>query len=40
VTGFTEGDMGTAAALAWVTVAFVNVLVFFFLRALSKAETP
>jgi multiple sugar transport system permease protein len=40
VTGFTEGDMSTAAALAWVTVAFVNVLVFFFLRALSKAETP
>src|ERR1700716_2313320 len=39
VTGFTEGDMGTAAALAWVTVAFVNVLVFFFLRALSKAES-
>ncbi len=38
VTGFTEGDMGSAAALAWVTVAFVNVLVFFFLRALSKAE--
>ncbi len=39
VTGFTEGDMGAAAALAWVTVAFVNVLVFFFLRALSKAES-
>lgn len=38
VTGFTEGDMGSAAALAWVTVAFVNVLVFLFLRALSKAE--
>jgi multiple sugar transport system permease protein len=39
VTGFTEGDMGSAAALAWVTVAFVNVLVFFFLHALSKAES-
>lgn len=38
VTGFTEGDMGSAAALAWVMVLFVNVLVFFFLRALSKAE--
>jgi multiple sugar transport system permease protein len=38
VTGFTEGDMGSAAALAWVTVAFVNILVFLFLRALAKAE--
>jgi multiple sugar transport system permease protein len=38
VTGFTEGDMGSAAALAWVTVVFVNILVFLFLRALSKAE--
>ena len=38
VTGFTEGDMGSAAALAWVTVVFVNILVFFFLRALSRAE--
>ena len=38
VTGFTEGDMGSAAALAWVTVAFVNILVFFFLRALARTE--
>jgi multiple sugar transport system permease protein len=40
VTGFTEGDMGAAAALAWVTVIFVNIVVFFFLRALSRAEGP
>jgi multiple sugar transport system permease protein len=40
VTGFTEGDMGVAAALAWVTVIFVNIVVFFFLRALSRAEGP
>jgi multiple sugar transport system permease protein len=38
VTGFTEGDMGSAAAVAWVTVLFVNILVLLFLRALSKAE--
>jgi multiple sugar transport system permease protein len=38
VTGFTAGDMGSAAALAWVTVVFVNVLVLFFLRALSRSE--
>ncbi len=38
ITGFTEGDMGSAAALAWVTVVFVNILVFFFLRALSRSE--
>jgi len=36
ITGFTEGDMGSAAAMAWVTVAFLNILVFFFLRVLSK----
>jgi multiple sugar transport system permease protein len=40
VTGFTEGDMGMAAALAWVTVIFVNIVVLFFLRALSHAEGP
>jgi multiple sugar transport system permease protein len=40
VTGFTEGDMGVAAALAWVIVIFVNVVVVFFLRALSRAEGP
>jgi multiple sugar transport system permease protein len=38
VTGFTEGDMGSAAAIAWVIVAFVNVLVLFCLRALARAE--
>jgi multiple sugar transport system permease protein len=38
VTGFTSGDMGSAAAIAWVTVIFVNVLVFFFMRALSRSE--
>ena len=26
------------AALAWVTVAFVKILVFFFLRALARTE--
>jgi hypothetical protein len=30
--------MGSAAALAWVTVVFVNILVFFFLRALARTE--
>lgn len=40
VTGFTEGDMGVAAALAWVTVIFVNIVVLFFLRALSRTEGP
>lgn len=37
VTGFSEGDMGSAAAIAWVTVVLVNVLVAVFLRALSKS---
>jgi len=36
ITGFIEGDMGTAAAMAWVTVVLVNVLVAIFLRALSR----
>lgn len=36
VTGFGEGDMGSAAAIAWVIVVLVNVLVAIFLRALSK----
>jgi multiple sugar transport system permease protein len=36
ITGFVEGDMGTAAAIAWVTVVLVNVLVAIFLRALSR----
>jgi multiple sugar transport system permease protein len=37
VTGFTAGDMGSAAAIAWVTVLLVNVLVAVFLRALSRS---
>jgi multiple sugar transport system permease protein len=37
VTGFSEGDMGSAASIAWVTVVLVNVLVAIFLRALSKS---
>lgn len=37
ITGFTEGDMGSAAAVAWVTVVLVNVLVAIFLTALSKS---
>ena len=37
VTGFSEGDMGSASAIAWVTVVLVNVLVAIFLRALSKS---
>ena len=37
ITGFTEGDMGSASAIAWVTVLLVNVLVAIFLRSLSKA---
>jgi multiple sugar transport system permease protein len=36
VTGFASGDMGSASAIAWVTVAIVNVLVAVFLRFLSK----
>lgn len=36
ITGFSEGDMGSAAAVAWVTVVLVNVLVAIFLTALSK----
>lgn len=35
-TGFTSGDMGTASAVAWITIVLVNVLVILFLRALSK----
>ena len=36
VTGFASGDMGSASAIAWVTVILVNVLVAIFLRFLSK----
>ncbi len=38
VTGFKSGDMGTASAIAWIVVVFVNILVFFFVWALSKSE--
>src|SRR5260370_18360037 len=38
VTGFTEGDIGSPAALAWVTVVFVNILLFFFRRALAPTQ--
>ena len=37
VTGFSEGDMGSASAIAWVTVVLVNVLVAIFLSFLSKS---
>jgi multiple sugar transport system permease protein len=37
VTGFSEGDMGSASAIAWVTVVLVNVLVAIFLRSLSRS---
>jgi len=36
VTGFASGDMGSASAIAWVTVVLVNILVAVFLRFLSK----
>jgi multiple sugar transport system permease protein len=36
VTGFASGDMGSASAIAWVTVVLVNILVALFLRFLSK----
>ncbi|MEA3150186.1 MAG: multiple sugar transport system permease protein [Gammaproteobacteria bacterium] len=36
VTGFASGDMGSASAIAWVTLVLVNILVAIFLRFLSK----
>lgn len=36
IRGFTEGDMGSASAIAWVTLVLVNVLVLIFLRFLSR----
>ncbi len=36
VTAFNDGDMGSASAIAWITVVFVNILVAIFLRFLSK----
>ena len=38
VTGFASGDMGSASAIAWVTVILVNILVAIFLRFLSKTS--
>jgi multiple sugar transport system permease protein len=36
VKGFTEGDMGSASAIAWVTVVLVNILAIGFLRLLAR----
>jgi ABC-type sugar transport system permease subunit len=36
VTGFASGDMGSASAIAWITLVLVNILVAIFLRFLSK----
>jgi multiple sugar transport system permease protein len=36
IAGFTEGDMGSASAIAWVTLILVNVLVAIFLRFLAR----
>ncbi|HTV71390.1 MAG TPA: sugar ABC transporter permease, partial [Rhizobiaceae bacterium] len=36
VTGFSSGNMGSASAIAWVTLVIVNVLVVIFLRFLSR----
>lgn len=36
VTGFASGNMGSASAIAWVTLVIVNVLVAIFLRVLSR----
>jgi multiple sugar transport system permease protein len=38
IKGFTEGDMGSASAIAWVTVILVNILAVGFLRLLSRGE--
>ena len=38
ITGFTEGDMGTASAIAWITVVLVNILALVFLRLLARGE--
>jgi multiple sugar transport system permease protein len=38
VTGFASGDMGSASAIAWVTLVLVNILVAIFLRFLSKTS--
>ena len=38
IKGFTEGDMGTAAAIAWIIVILVNILAIVFLRLLARGE--
>jgi multiple sugar transport system permease protein len=38
VKGFTSADLGSASAIAWVTVIFVNILVACFLGVLSRAD--
>jgi len=38
VKGFTEGDMGSAAAIAWITVVLVNILAVLFLRLLARGK--
>ena len=38
IRGFTEGDMGSAAAIAWVVVVLVNILAIVFLRLLARGE--
>jgi multiple sugar transport system permease protein len=39
IKGFTEGDMGSASAIAWITVILVNILAIIFLRLLAKGES-
>ena len=38
ITGFTSGDMGSAASIAWITVILINILVLLFMRTLAKTE--
>jgi multiple sugar transport system permease protein len=38
VKGFTEGDMGSASAIAWITVVLVNILAVIFLRLLARGR--
>lgn len=38
IKGFTEGDMGSASAIAWTTVVLVNILAVIFLRLLARGE--
>jgi multiple sugar transport system permease protein len=38
IKGFTGGDMGTAAAVAWMIVILVNILAVIFLRLLARGQ--